>query len=49
MTYSKPFQISKMMRHIENPGIVRKVIQTFSGISRVIQQYSATFRDIEGH
>ena len=38
---SKPFQISKMMRHIENPGIVKSVF-------RNIHQYSVMFRDIQG-
>ena len=33
-TYSKPYQIFTMMRHIENPCIVRKV---YVGISRNIQ------------
>ena len=32
--YSKPCQMSKMMRHIDNPGIVRTVS---SGIFRHIQ------------
>ena len=39
--YSKPCQTSKMMRHIENPGIVRTV---YSGIFRDIQQYSTILR-----
>ena len=38
--YSKPCQISKMMRHIENSGIVRTV---FSGIFGNIQGYLAIF------
>ena len=38
--YSKPCQISKMMRHIENPGMVRTV---YSYILRHIQEYSAIF------
>ena len=38
--YSKPCQISKIMRHIENPGIVRTV---YSGIFRDIQAYSWTY------
>ena len=33
---SKACQISKMMRHTENPGIIRTV---YSGIFREIQQY----------
>ena len=37
-----------MIRHIENPGIVKTV---YSGICRHMQghQYSAMFRHIEGH
>ena len=46
--YSKPCQISKMLRwHVENPGI-EQFIQAFSDIFRNIQQYSPTFRDTEG-
>ena len=45
--YSKPCQISKMMRHIENPGMVRTVIHTFLGIFKDIQQYSALRRHIK--
>ena len=37
-TYSKPCQIYKMMRHMEDPGVVRTV---YSGIFR--------HRHIEGH
>ena len=37
-TYSKPCQISKIMRHIENPGIVRTV---YSDIFKHIQGHSA--------
>ena len=44
-TYSKPFQISKMMRHIENPGI--KFIQTFLSVFSDIYQYSIMFRNIQ--
>ena len=46
--YSKPFQISKMMRHIENPGIVRTAY-SFSGMFRDIQKYPAMFRHVEGY
>ena len=38
--YSELCDISKMFRHIENPGIVRKV---YSGIIRYTQVYSAKF------
>ena len=38
--YSKPCQIYKMMRHIENPGIVRRI---YSGIFNHIQGYSTLF------
>ena len=41
-TYSKSFQISKMMKHIENPAIVGTV---YSNIFRHIQGHS----DIQGH
>ena len=37
-TYSKPCEISKMMRHIENPGIIKTV---YSDIVRSIQGHSA--------
>ena len=43
-TYLKPCQISKMMRHIEDSGIVRTV---YSGIFSDIKQYSAMFRHTE--
>ena len=36
--YSKPFQISKVIRHINNTGIVRTV---YLGIFRHIQGHSA--------
>ena len=36
--YSKSRQMSKMKRHIENPGIVRKVC---SGIFKDIQRHPA--------
>ena len=39
--YSKPCQISKMMRHFENPGIVRTV---YSGIFRHVQVHSEILR-----
>ena len=44
--YSKLCPVSKMMMHIENPGIVRTV---YSGIIRDIQQYSAILSHNEGH
>ena len=44
--YSKPSQISKMMRYIENPGFVRTF---YSDVFRDIQRYSVMFRHIEGH
>ena len=44
--YSKPSQISKMMRHIENSGFVRTF---YSDVFRDIQRYSVMFRHIEGH
>ena len=47
--YSKLCQISKMMRDIENPGIVIRFIQALSGIFSDIQQYSVMFRDTEGN
>ena len=43
-TYSKPCQISKMMRHIEKPGLVRTV---YSNILRHIQRYSAIFSHVQ--
>ena len=40
-TYSKPCQLSNMMRHTKNPGVVHIVyLLTFSDIFRNIQQYS---------
>ena len=39
-TYSKPCQISKMLRHTENPDVIRTV---YSGIFRHIQGHSAIF------
>ena len=45
--YSKPCQISKMMRHIENPGphSLFRHFQTYSGTSSNIQSCSCIFRD----
>ena len=34
--YSKPCQVSKMIRHIKNPGTVKQFIQVFSEIFRDI-------------
>ena len=49
-TYSKPCQISKMKRHIENSGIVRTVYSDiFGGYSEIFKQYSAMFKHTEGH
>ena len=42
--YSKLSQISKMMRHIENPGIARTV---YSGIFRHIQEHSVILRHVQ--
>ena len=44
--YSKPFQISKMMRHIENPGTVKTV---YSEIFRRIQGHSPIFSHVQRH
>ena len=44
VAYSKPYQISEMMRHIENPGIVRTV---YSGIFRHIQGLSAILSHVQ--
>ena len=44
--YSKLCQIYKMMRHIENTGIIRTV---YLGIFGNIQQYSAMVKYIEGY
>ena len=44
--YAKHCQISKMTRHIENPGIFRTV---YSGISKDIQQYSGILRKIKAY
>ena len=56
--YSKPCQISRMMRHIENPGIVKTVyscifrdinnIQPCSDISSDIKAYSGIFKHCWG-
>ena len=43
-TYSNPCQISKMMRHIEKPGLVRTV---YSNIVRHIQRYSVIFSHVQ--
>ena len=45
-TYSKLCQITKMMRHIENPDIVRTV---YSYTFRHIQGHSAIFSQVQGH
>ena len=45
-TCSKFFQISKMIRHIENPGIVRTV---YSGILRHILGHSAIFSYVQAY
>ena len=42
--YSKPYQISKIMRHIENPVIVRTV---YSDISRHIKEHLAIFSQVQ--
>ena len=56
--YEKLCQTSKMMSHIENPGIIRTVysgifrqtyLRTFSNIQPCSGQYSAMFKRIEGH
>ena len=49
--YSKPCQISKIMRHIENPGIVRTVysgifMDIFEAYSGVVEEYGAIIRHI---
>ena len=44
--YSKPCQISKIMRHIENPEI-EQLIQAYSGTFSNIQAYSGTSRHIQ--
>ena len=46
--YSKHCQIFKMMGCIEKPDI-EQFIQAFSDIFKVIQQYSAMCRHIEGN
>ena len=45
--YSKPCQISKMMRHIENPDIAKKFSQAFSGTFSNIQPCSGKLMDIK--
>ena len=50
--YSKCWQISKMMRHIENPGISEQFIQAFSGILGTfsnIQPLSGILSDIKAY
>ena len=42
--YSKPCKVSKMMKHTENPGIVRTA---YSDIFRHIQAHSGTFSNIQ--
>ena len=44
--YSKPWQISKIMRYIENSGIVRIV---YSGIFKHIQGHSAIFSHVQAY
>ena len=48
-SYNNNSVIITIWRHIENPGIVRTVIQVFSGIFKVIKQYSGMFRHTERH
>ena len=38
-----------ILRHIENPGIVRTVYSEISGILRNVQQYSAMLRHTKGY
>ena len=45
-TYSKPCQMSKMVRHIENPDIVRTV---YSVIFKHIQGHSALFSHVQAY
>ena len=44
--YSNPFQISSMIRHIENTGIVKTV---YSNIFKRIQGHSPIFIHAQGH
>ena len=44
--YSKPCQISKMLRHTENPDVIRTV---YSGIFRHIQGHSAIFCHVQAN
>ena len=46
VAYSKLFQTSKMVRHIENPGIVKTV---YSDIFRRSQGHSPIFSHVQGH
>ena len=45
-TYSKPCQMSKMMRHIENHDIIRTVVL---GIFRHIQGHPAIFSPVQAY
>ena len=47
ISYNDDNAIITISRHIENPGIVRIIIYTFSGIFRNIQQYSIMFSQTE--
>ena len=44
--YAKPLLIAKMMRHIENPGLIRA---GYSGIFRYIQGHSALFSHFQAY
>ena len=44
--YSKPFQISNVMRHSESPGRVRTV---YPGIFRHIKGHSAIFSHVQAN
>ena len=44
--YLKPCQISKMMRYINNPGIVRTV---YAEIFRYIQEHSAILSYVQAY
>ena len=47
--YLKPYPISKILRHIENPGIVRTVIQAYSETFSNIHSCLDIFRDIKAY
>ena len=47
--YLKPYPISKILRHIENPGIVRTVIQSYSETFSNIHPCLDIFRDIKAY